>query len=552
MALIDDLRDKTYKETVALLEKYGKGCIVRPTGFGKTGILTRLINDYTAGNRGKETRVLYLYPNEPIKNAVLNFYYKSKGMRIPTSREIPGVQFITYTKLARMDKPEDIEGFDSVKLFMSDECHKLGGTKISNNMNKFRNKYKDVKYVGATATPDRMDLFDEVYEFFDDKVVSSYTLHDAFVDGVLQRPYYCFCSYSLEDDSKYLEKRVKDEFKYVDGNCVSEYKELMEATAIQMAELHNMPKIIKDVCSKCIEPNSYMRGVVFFADYNHINAKEKVVVNWFKDAFPDYKVNVIRVTGQNRKTRENAQILDYLVPKDKTIDLITSVDMLNMGYHVDNLKFVGMYRGTQSGVVYAQQLGRILNSGSMEQGVVFDWVDNIHRESMYDVLGRESKKVTKAKEKYAELKGKLSEAKGNVKVFSPEELKEYKILEGRFERPNNDWWDDSPNKLLPEDLIATSHEATYRELIAKTVAEPIAMRARQAWKNWLDAGGDIADGTAQGILDNALLPNLPLGPYCASKRLTIEKVLSIILGEGDYTGMVKNYTEKCKKQGIVW
>lgn len=33
MALIDDLRDKTYKETVALLEKYGKGCIVRSTGF---------------------------------------------------------------------------------------------------------------------------------------------------------------------------------------------------------------------------------------------------------------------------------------------------------------------------------------------------------------------------------------------------------------------------------------------------------------------------------------------------------------------------------------
>lgn len=207
MALIDDLRDKTYKEAVDLLEKYGKGCIVRPTGFGKTGILTRLINDYTAGIKGKEPRVLYLYPNEPIKNAVLNFYYKSKGMRIPTTREIPGVQFITYTKLARMDKPEDIEGFDSVKLFMSDECHKLGGTKISNNMNKFRNKYKDVKYIGATATPDRMDLFDEVYEFFDDKVVSSYTLHDAFVEGVLQRPYYCFCSYSLEDDSKYLEKR---------------------------------------------------------------------------------------------------------------------------------------------------------------------------------------------------------------------------------------------------------------------------------------------------------------------------------------------------------
>ena len=62
MALIDDLRDKTYKEAVDLLEKYGKGCIVRPTGFGKTGILTRLINDYTAGIKKQRTKGIILVP----------------------------------------------------------------------------------------------------------------------------------------------------------------------------------------------------------------------------------------------------------------------------------------------------------------------------------------------------------------------------------------------------------------------------------------------------------------------------------------------------------
>lgn len=561
MSKIDELRYNTYLEAKDLLNKYGKACIIRPTGFGKTGISTRIINDFTVGATDRKIRVIFLYPNEPVRNAVLRFYYKSRGLAIPEEREIPGVKFLTYAKLSRMRKDVDFKGFDSVRVFIADECHKLGGDKISEAMRKFMEMYPNVKYVGATATPDRMDLFDEVKEFFDDRVVSPYTLHDAFRDGILQRPFYCYCSYGLEEDIKDVKKLVKKEMVGIDDkNLKKKSEELLKARLIEISNLHHMDAIIKDVCEKCIKKTSYMKGVVFFSNYAHIDKQEKVVVGWFQKAFPNHVIRVTRVTGQSKEYRRNAENLEKLVPRRNTIDLITSVDMMNMGYHVGDLKFIGMYRGTESGTIFAQQLGRILDSGSLESGVVFDWVDNIHREAMYDVLGQESYTTKSGRERYNALKTKILEegtSENDVSVLTADELKEYKLLKRRFDRKPVDnsvdtkWWHNNPNALLPEDLIATNHIATYKELIAKTVAEPIAMRCRQVYKNWLEAGGDVGDGTPAYICKHAILPEIPLGPFCYNKRLTVEKVLTVIFGEGDYKEMAEEHVKLCKKQGVI-
>ena len=43
MSHIDDLREQTYQEARALLKAHRKCAIIRPTGFGKTGLLTRFI-----------------------------------------------------------------------------------------------------------------------------------------------------------------------------------------------------------------------------------------------------------------------------------------------------------------------------------------------------------------------------------------------------------------------------------------------------------------------------------------------------------------------------
>jgi len=81
MTKIDTLRDKTYKEACKILKVYGKCAIIRPTGFGKTGILTRFIKD------GNYKNIVYLYPADIIRTAVLRFYY---GEDIPEDEEIKG------------------------------------------------------------------------------------------------------------------------------------------------------------------------------------------------------------------------------------------------------------------------------------------------------------------------------------------------------------------------------------------------------------------------------------------------------------------------------
>lgn len=75
MTKIDTLRDKTYKEACKILKVYGKCAIIRPTGFGKTGILTRFIKD------GNYKNIVYLYPADIIRTAVLFAFIMEKTFR---------------------------------------------------------------------------------------------------------------------------------------------------------------------------------------------------------------------------------------------------------------------------------------------------------------------------------------------------------------------------------------------------------------------------------------------------------------------------------------
>ena len=185
MKKIDRLRNETYEEAMALLEKYHKCAIIRPTGFGKTGILTKVIRS------GKFKKILYLYPTEVIKNTVLGFYYKNRKNRPGT---IDNVIFMTYMKLTNLSEL-DMKMLKGIDLIICDECHRLGAAETMEGMRDLIEANPKARLLGATATPERMDMIDEIAMFFDDRVTSRYTLHNAFVDGIIKRPYYCFCAY---------------------------------------------------------------------------------------------------------------------------------------------------------------------------------------------------------------------------------------------------------------------------------------------------------------------------------------------------------------------
>ena len=350
--LISKLRTDTYLDAKRILAEANKCVIIRPTGFGKTGILTKFIDDYT--------NILYLYPSDVVRQAVLRFYYKNN---IPDDETIDNVTFMTYTKLAMMKKSEitNLPHYDAIIL---DECHKVGAVKTCNKLDMLldaQGKTHTFHLIGATATPDRMDSVDEISRYFDTNKCFEYNLHNAFQDNVLQRPYYFFCKYADTDN---LEKMVKDltdkELKKI-YNAKNEItlRNDLSARMIEMADMFNMENVVYNICEKYAPSTDYMKFVCFFSSFDSIKQNGPKVKEWFSKAYPTHVVNTLEITSETADTHANVHKLRHMKSTANTVDLIFTCDMMNMGYHVDDLTGIVMYRGTKSGTVYIQQLGRI-------------------------------------------------------------------------------------------------------------------------------------------------------------------------------------------------
>lgn len=560
---IEELRDKTYDETIHCLKTYGKCCMIRPTGFGKTGILTRMISDKDNGY----SHVLYLYPADIIKSAVLHFYYQKK---VPKDKTIPGARFISYMKLVRMKKP-DFEELGPVDLIISDECHKLGGADTMIATQKLLDFFPKAHFVGATASPDRMDNIDEVGRFFDDRVISLYTLHDAFQDGVLKKPHYVYNVYRDELPEVEAEKQeAKEELEQTYGHeKAKDVLRDLDQRLIETAELYNMDNVIRRTCKAYAGGTDYLKFIVFFFSYEALADKGEEVKEWFHNAFPDYIVTTTVITAENAETRANLNKLGCMVPRKNHIDLIYSCDMLNMGYHVDDLTGIVMYRGTKSDIIYTQQLGRVLSSAAdAKAGIVIDVVDNIHQQAAYLTLGRDDIYTQDARKRKEELEEQKSEASAYAayqagtltkKDMDPDMRARFQAYdEGSAPRPEWSKYDQSElNAVIRRfegggretgpagtgagfgltkedmdsvDLYAEEKVATYKELIRKTVAEARSIRCRKAWARWTEEGGKTRDEngrilTRREVLAQKAPEEVPLPPFCFSKQVSVKAVL---------------------------
>lgn len=524
MTLIEQLRDSTYKEAIKLLDKYGQCAIIRPTGFGKTGILTRFIKS------GKYKKILYLYPADVIKNTVLEFYYGDNKKK----NTIDNVIFMTYMKLTNLSE-DDLKMLKGVDLIICDECHRLGATETMEGMKDLLALDPKPHILGATATPERMDMIDEISLFFDDHCVSRYTLHDAFKDNILIKPFYIFCAFG-ESDPKRLAKIKKDAMLQVEDMNEIDRKyatELINAKMIEISRLAKMEYVIEETLKETNTNTSYQKYIVFCNGFSHLKKAKRNVKNWFKNVFPNHKINELTITSEKDEYKKNVDKLPNLHYKENTIDLIYTCEMLNLGYHVFDITGIIMYRGTYSNTIYAQQLGRVLSSGDTTQKLVFDVVDNIHRKALYNMLSENiygSCNLTDEENKeYKELVNRTRDrdTNGNTVPLTAEEYNRFLELSKKIKYKNDiKLGKINNNSLYPEDLIATKYYVTYKELIAKTVAEPISMRCRQAWARWVEKGGDPSVMTKDYILGQKAPEAVPLGPFCKLKNVTINAVLN--------------------------
>ncbi len=463
-----DERQKTYENLKHNLSVYGKTALVRGTGFGKSFMLVKLCSEYK--------KVLFLYPGRKLKTEMMKNYCIQNNISLKTidykSDSIGNINFMSYMKLIRLSNFK----FD-YDLIIADECHRIGATRTKTALKNLLNNNKKSHFVAASATPNRMDAFDVIDEFCDSINVYEYTLHNAFQDGLLQKPYYVFCTHNPVDK---INNDVKKEIqKYSDFDIKTIDKKIIE-----IANLYNIENIIRAGISEIRPNDNYFKFICFFNGFSHIDNKYNEVKQWFHQAFPKYKINILTITSQNKQTTENANKLNSLKPKKNTIDLIFCVDMLNMGYHLSDLTGIFMYRCTHSDIVYIQQLGRALSSGSDRPCIVFDIVDNIDRHSLFDTYDRDTViSISQRKKLEAISNGTYSDTY-EIKTNSGEIIRipNNQYYDKETDTIRDKWWRNC-NVIEPSDFISTGFEATYKQLIKKVVAEPMLQRCKMAFAN---------------------------------------------------------------------
>lgn len=500
---------KTLDECARLLGKYHKCFLIRPTGFGKTWLMTELARAHK--------NVLYLYPSQVVRDTVVDRYYAlpdpdPDGPVDPETLEamkamgqIPGCEMMTYAKLIRLDQAAlEAMAFD---LVIFDEAHRMGGPKTKLACEKLFASLPDTaKFIGATATPTRMDNFDVCSHFFMDRLCYPYTLHDAIQSGMIRKPNYCYATYDFRRDLENAAQEAGEDLR--DPHV----QETISVKAIELGRLYNLPKIIRETCDQYAARTDYMKFIVFFASKKHMQQKCPEVEGWFREAYPGHDVRTLRITSMTSEESANTDKLPYLTPQPGRIDLIACIDMLNMGYHVADQTGIMMYRGTESGTIFTQQLGRALSAGSGSSAIVFDIVDNLHRKAVYQLYVRPANGPATRKKRRSEPKLDnywLDEESGKVFAGTPEDpvptqysydgkhfrdrlgnMATFKLDKDGSVRNTSDAMsaDKDVNRVTPDCLDATGHEATYREILAKAMAEPLAHRCKYAiqmhFKSW--------------------------------------------------------------------
>ena len=411
-------QDITVEETQDLLNTYGKALVVRPTGFGKTYMLIeRFAKPYIRNGKN----VMYVYPLDIIHTEIMSgkkhidefgntITTESKYKRDKLLEENKNIIFVSYQKLT-LKLHEDSEYWHNylikhnIGLIILDEAHRAGSESFYNVFETIKDLVApdNIHILGATATPDRMDDSDEkmgVSEVvFDNKRPYTYGLGEAIADGLIPDIVYMMNRYSVEAAGKEIKKRHKAKFKaeFYEDSFNVEIAKLRESTG---SEKTIIAKSISDAGYNPVK-EKYYKFIIFLTNKEDVINKAEEIEQWFIDGFDiikkqyglkkDFEIRSSYVISSdvdgeltklekkktNRKLFTSTKKVESIISQDYKVDLLFTIDMINMGYHVEDITGIMMLRGTKSEIVYYQQLGRALSVGAEHKPIVMDFVNNI-------------------------------------------------------------------------------------------------------------------------------------------------------------------------------
>lgn len=359
--------------------------IVHATGTGKSYNALQLAYD------NKDKKILYVTPSLAIIEHVKKII--NDNPELDMERDFSNLVFRTYESFIDMSYDE-LSQID-VDLLILDEFHHLGAPVWGSRIKTIVDTHPGMMKFGMTAytirdrgTSYERDMANpDTDELFSNKIVSTYDLCDAMIDGVLPKPIYKSAYYNLIG----VEKKLEDKVLSMDASSKERerYLRILEDVKKRVMEAPSIDTLIK----RSIKPDGkyiYFCPPISEVGTNDIETIKAEAMEWFKKAFPDTSIVFYETTSEmgeegrlNREAFYNDVTLDGEDAK-RMLRVMFAINQYNEGVHAPNVDGVIMGRGTTSDIVYFEQLGRAL-SVIEKFDLLYDKYSEYSREQLIEI-----------------------------------------------------------------------------------------------------------------------------------------------------------------------
>lgn len=336
------------------------------TGTGKSYIIAKMLSSM------EYKKVLYIAPT----NILLNQITKT------LSEFDIDIDYLTYAQLNSDCKKGAIT--DSLyDLIVVDEYHRAGAEQwfVAIKM-LFDLNPKSIK-LGLSATPTRYldnnrNMTDEL---FNRVVASRLSLVDGFLKKLLPVPTYISCLYNIGNYKDKLREKLND----------TSYTEAFKAPILsnidKFSSLTMNDDIVVKIISKYVDKDS-SKYIVFCKDKAHMDESMKLFEEWLPRAdISDFKMSSIYSAYSNKHNIDTINNFKYT--SFSGVSILFAIDILNEGIDIDTgINGVFMLRGSESGIVVYQQIGRAIRATNSYSPIIFDFVNNLDTIS-YKTIGEE-------------------------------------------------------------------------------------------------------------------------------------------------------------------
>lgn len=300
--------------------------------------------------------------------------------------------------------------FEHIELLILDEAHRTGAEGFKSywpDIHKLTSKglkANRLHVLGATATPLRtqgdIDIEEEIFyfEYGGEKKsarISDFGMEYCWRYNILKRPYYIRGILNKEEEKQEVLVKVKADEKKIKATIDSKLSDVSDELDDLLLNIKDASSVIlsgvKHVCQNTVDNHDYIRLLVFHSDSASMIKYHDEINNAIRNAFVNneigYKnINTYYITSDIADIKNaGIEISKVGVISDRdteiknnpdagqfNIDIIHSIDMLNMGYHVGKVTGIITRRKTGSEIIYYQQIGRCISVAADNQPLIID------------------------------------------------------------------------------------------------------------------------------------------------------------------------------------